>query len=132
MFFWNALRRKLLIWKLKSKGICRKLCLMPLKQDKTKEFQKIEINAQKWRRMDMNQAAILTQVEDVHLSQEKQAHLKENIAEGIDLLSDQERLVMSLHYYEELTMAEIAQVLDIKEDKAEEIRVTTLENLLKP
>ena len=80
----------------------------------------------------MNQAAILTQVEDVHLSQEKQALLKENIAEGIDILSDQERLVMSLHYYEELTMAEIAQVLDIKEDKAEEIRVTTLEKLLKP
>ena len=105
---------------------------MPLKQDKTNEFQKIEINAQKWRGMDMNQAAILTQVEDVHLSQEKQAHLKENIAEGIDLLSDQERLVMSLHYYEELTMAEIAQVLGIKEDKAEEIRVTTLEKLLKP
>jgi DNA-directed RNA polymerase specialized sigma24 family protein len=39
---------------------------------------------------------------------------------------------MSLHYYEELAMTEIAQVLDIKEDKAEEIRVTTLEKLLKP
>jgi RNA polymerase sigma factor (sigma-70 family) len=74
----------------------------------------------------MNQTATSTQA----LSPEVRASWKADIAEGIDLLSEQEKLVMALHYHEELTIAEIALVLEISERKVKKIRDKTLQTLL--
>lgn len=70
----------------------------------------------------------LTQTKE--LSPEDRSNWKADIAEGIDLLSEQERLVMALHYHEELTLPEIAQILDIPISKVKKIRDTTLQKFL--
>ena len=75
----------------------------------------------------MNETATLTQ----ELAPEVRASWKADIAEGIDLLSEQERLVMALHYHEELTVPEIALVLEISQRKVKKTLETTLKKLLK-
>jgi len=47
--------------------------------------------------------------------------LKEIIAKAIDALPEKERLMISLYYYEELTMKEIGAVLDITESRVSQI-----------
>jgi RNA polymerase sigma factor for flagellar operon FliA len=47
--------------------------------------------------------------------------LKEIIAKAIDTLPEKERLMVSLYYYEELTMKEIGAVLDITESRVSQI-----------
>jgi RNA polymerase sigma factor FliA len=60
--------------------------------------------------------------------------LKEIIAKAIDTLPEKERLMISLYYYEELTMKEIGAVLDITESRVSQIHskaVLRLRNKLK-
>jgi DNA-directed RNA polymerase specialized sigma subunit len=76
----------------------------------------------------MNETATLIKAEE--LSPEVRASWKADIAEGIDLLSKQERLVMALHYHEELTTPEIAMVMEIPERKVKKILDATLQKLL--
>lgn len=47
--------------------------------------------------------------------------LREVLAQEIDSLNDQERLVLSLYYYEELTMKEISQVMGVSEQRVGQI-----------
>ena len=47
--------------------------------------------------------------------------LKEIIAKAIDVLPEKERLMVSLYYYEELTMKEIGEVLGITESRVSQI-----------
>lgn len=47
--------------------------------------------------------------------------LKEIIAKAIDTLPEKERLMISLYYYEELTMKEIGEVLSITESRVSQI-----------
>ena len=47
--------------------------------------------------------------------------LKEIIAKAIDTLPEKERLMVSLYYYEELTMKEIGAVLEITESRVSQI-----------
>ena len=47
--------------------------------------------------------------------------LKEIIAKAIDSLPEKERLMISLYYYEELTMREIGEVLSITESRVSQI-----------
>jgi len=47
--------------------------------------------------------------------------LKEIIAKAIDTLPEKERLMVSLYYYEELTMKEIGEVLSITESRVSQI-----------
>ena len=47
--------------------------------------------------------------------------LKEIIAKAIDALPEKERLMVSLYYYEELTMKEIGAVLEITESRVSQI-----------
>ena len=78
----------------------------------------------------MNEIATLEQVEGTHLLTEDQKIWKSNITDAIDLLDEHERLVMALHYHEELTLPEIAQILDIPVQKVEIIRDKTLKVFL--
>jgi RNA polymerase sigma factor FliA len=60
--------------------------------------------------------------------------LKEIISKAIDTLPEKERLMISLYYYEELTMKEIGAVLDITESRVSQIHskaVLRLRNKLK-
>ncbi len=47
--------------------------------------------------------------------------LKEKLMEAIDHLNEKERLVVSLYYYENLKLKEIAEVLDITESRVSQI-----------
>ena len=78
----------------------------------------------------MNETAILTQADEASLSPEDRDNWKIDIAKAIDRLDEQGRLVMALHYHEELTLPEIAQILDIPISKVKKIRDTTLQKFL--
>ena len=78
----------------------------------------------------MNETAILTQTDEASLSTEDRENWKADIAKAIDRLDEQERLVMALHYHEELTLPEIAQILDIPISKVKKIRDKTLQKFL--
>jgi len=51
-------------------------------------------------------------------TQERKAHL----AAAIDALPQQEKVVLSLYYFEELTLREIGQVLELTESRISQIR----------
>ena len=51
-------------------------------------------------------------------------NLIERMAEEIDKLSEKERQVVTLYYYEELTMKEVAEVLNITESRVSQIHTS--------
>ena len=78
----------------------------------------------------MNETAILTRADATSLSTEDRKNWKADIAEAIDQLDEQERIVIALHYHEELTLPEISQVLDLPISKVKKIRDKTLQKFL--
>jgi len=55
--------------------------------------------------------------------------LKERLAEAIERLPDRERLVMTLYYYEELTMREIGLALGVVESRVSQIHSSAVVHL---
>jgi RNA polymerase sigma factor (sigma-70 family) len=78
----------------------------------------------------MDETTVLKQANQASLSPEDRENWKIDIAKAIDRLDEQERLVMALHYHEELTLPEIAQILDIPISKVKKIRDKTLQKFL--
>ena len=78
----------------------------------------------------MNETAILTRTDETSLTPEDRENWKADIAEAIDRLDEQERLVIALHYHEELTLPEISQVLDLPISRVKKIRDSTLQKFL--
>jgi RNA polymerase sigma factor for flagellar operon FliA len=55
--------------------------------------------------------------------------LKEKLAKAIEGLSERERLVMTLYYYEEMTMREIGQALNVVESRVSQIHASAVLHL---
>jgi RNA polymerase sigma factor FliA len=55
--------------------------------------------------------------------------LKEKLAEAIDRLPERERLVMTLYYYEEMTMREIGEALGVVESRVSQIHASAVLHL---
>lgn len=55
--------------------------------------------------------------------------IKKLLIEAIENLNEQEKLVMALYYYEELTLKEIGRVLNITESRVSQIHSKALESL---
>jgi RNA polymerase sigma factor for flagellar operon FliA len=55
--------------------------------------------------------------------------LKAHLAAAIDALPQQEKVVLSLYYFEELTMREIGQVLEVTESRIAQIHTITMLHL---
>ena len=55
--------------------------------------------------------------------------LKKVLLDMIDILQEQEKLVISLYYYEELTLREIGQVMNITESRVSQIHTKAITNL---
>lgn len=55
--------------------------------------------------------------------------LKEGLADAIRELSEKEQMVVSLYYYEELTLKEIGEVMDVSESRISQILSKTLSKL---
>ena len=56
----------------------------------------------------------------------KTEELKKSIASAIDGLPEKERLVITLYYYEDLTMKEIGKILKISESRVSQIHTASL------
>jgi RNA polymerase sigma factor for flagellar operon FliA len=56
----------------------------------------------------------------------EEQQLTAKIAEVLTLLSEKERLVISLYYYEELTQKEIAEVLELSEGRVSQLHSQAL------
>ncbi len=50
------------------------------------------------------------------------AEMKQHLADAVDALPERERMVLTLYYYEELSMKEIAQLLGVVESRVSQIR----------
>src|SRR5262249_27789252 len=55
--------------------------------------------------------------------------IKDRLAEAIGTLSDKEQLVISLYYREELTMKEIAKVVQLGESRVSQIHALAIPKL---
>lgn len=60
--------------------------------------------------------------EDVTL----QGELKEMLAQALEILTEKERKVVVLYYYEELTLKEISNVLDVSESRVSQLHTKAL------
>lgn len=58
-----------------------------------------------------------------------QSELKQHLEDAIGELPERERLVLSLYYYEELTMKEVGEVLGVTESRASQIHSAALVRL---
>ncbi|MFY9227582.1 MAG: FliA/WhiG family RNA polymerase sigma factor [Blastocatellia bacterium] len=56
----------------------------------------------------------------------EQEELRQNLANAIDRLPERERQVIALYYVEELTMKEVAQVLDITESRVSQLHTQAI------
>ncbi|SFK81497.1 RNA polymerase sigma factor for flagellar operon FliA [Lachnospiraceae bacterium KH1T2] len=55
--------------------------------------------------------------------------LKKVLAESLDLLTDKERKVILLYYYEELTLKEISKILEVSESRISQLHVRALQKM---
>ncbi len=66
---------------------------------------------------------------DNPLSSLETMEMKGLLVKAIEELNEQEKIVMALYYYEELTLKEIGQVLSITESRVSQIHSKAIENL---
>ena len=81
----------------------------------------------------MNEPSAVANLEGLSIPPEtlKKEDLLNSLAEGIDELSVTERLIISMFYYEDLTIKEIALVLEMSESEVSRIHYDTVLELLK-
>ena len=81
----------------------------------------------------MNERTTVSNLEGLGIEPEKieKETWLDCIAEGIDELSVTERLIISLFYYEGLTIKEIALVLEMPEFEVSKVHYNTVLELLK-
>ena len=68
----------------------------------------------------------LSAVETSTLDSIEHGELLQNVVKILKGLSEQERLTVSLYYYEELTLKEIGQVMNVSESRVSQIHTTAI------
>ena len=56
----------------------------------------------------------------------EEAELKEKLSESLALLTEKERMVIELYYYEDLTLKEISRVLEVSESRVSQLHTKAL------
>lgn len=59
----------------------------------------------------------------------EKAELNEKLKEALSLLTEKEQMVISLYYYEELTLKEIANVLEVSESRVSQLHTRALQKM---
>lgn len=59
----------------------------------------------------------------------EKSELKEKLAETLDMLTEKERKVILLYYYEELTLKEISYVLEVSESRVSQLHTRALQKM---
>ena len=55
--------------------------------------------------------------------------LQDILEKAIDMLKEKDRLVLSLYYYEELTLKEIGEILGVSESRVSQLNNRAISNL---
>ncbi len=94
------------------------------------ELKGIEIGVYRFQSPDLSAEEELVdgtmQHEETHRWPSRRSEMRSKLAEAIELLPKEERLVLSLYYHEELTLKEIGIVLNKSESHVSQIRVSAL------
>ena len=61
----------------------------------------------------------------------EEAELKQMLVESLSLLTEKERTVIELYYYEEMTLKEISRVLDVSESRVSQLHTKALVKMRK-
>ena len=61
----------------------------------------------------------------------EQEEVKELLADSLEVLTEKERMVVVLYYYEELTLKEISKVLDVSESRVSQLHTKALQKMKK-
>ena len=77
--------------------------------------------------MDATHNSHFAQPEDVV----SQSELKEMLISALDLLTEKERRVIELYYYEEMTLKEISQILEVSESRVSQLHTKGLVKMRK-
>lgn len=77
--------------------------------------------------MDATHNSHFAQPEDVV----EQAELKQMLIESLELLTEKERRVIELYYYEDLTLKEISRVLEVSESRVSQLHTKALVKMRK-
>ena len=56
----------------------------------------------------------------------EEAELKETLVAALDLLTEKERKVIELYYYEEMTLKEISKILEVSESRVSQLHTKGL------
>ena len=59
----------------------------------------------------------------------EEAELKQTLVESLDILTEKERMVIELYYYEELTLKEISRVLEVSESRVSQLHTKALNKM---
>ena len=59
----------------------------------------------------------------------EQEELKEMLVEALELLTEKERKVIVLYYYEELTLKEISELLEVSESRVSQLHTKGLQKM---
>lgn len=59
----------------------------------------------------------------------EKAELKKMLAEALELLTEKEKKVILLYYYEELTLKEISHVLEVSESRISQLHTRALQKM---
>lgn len=81
---------------------------------------------------DEDNSSLIDMIVGASVSPEEEvlkAGLIERLGEEIDKLSEKEKHVVSLYYYEELTMKEIAEVMELTESRVSQIHSAVMQKL---
>ena len=77
--------------------------------------------------IDTSNKSHFAQPEDVV----EEAELKETLVAGLHLLTEKERKVIELYYYEEMTLKEISKILEVSESRVSQLHTKALVKLKK-
>ena len=61
----------------------------------------------------------------------KKAELTEKLAESLELLTEKERRVIELYYYEDMTLKEISKILEVSESRISQLHTKALNKMRK-
>ena len=61
----------------------------------------------------------------------EEAELKEKLAESLELLTEKERRVIELYYYEDMTLKEISKILEVSESRISQLHTKALNKMRK-
>ncbi len=61
----------------------------------------------------------------------EQEEVKELLADSLEVLTEKERMVVVLYYYEELTLKEISKVLNVSESRVSQLHTKALQKMKK-